>query len=477
MIFIMFCKFNNSRLIGNIAVGFGILFTGLMTMTSSVSVLSDNGVFDSVLTGFSSQPILGFLAGTVVTIIIQSASATIGILQSFSMTGAFTLGSVVPILLGVFLGAAVTTAVICSIGTKAEARRVGMFHVVYSLFKIVLIAIAMLIGCGTGLLTDYWGSTVNPGGIADFNTISNLVCAVISLPLCGFMEKISSGLVKDAKEKTKKYEANLNALDPVFFSTPALAFNSCYEALLIMIESSIKSIKLSMKLLTSYNQKDFEYIIEEERNIDLFADRISNYLVQLSSHIHEDYHIRLMDEYYKVVSEFERLGDHAVNIAEEAADIADKKYVFTENAVKELNVTCEILDNILEYTYKAFEKRDIEAARHIEPLEEVVDDLVYIMKENHLARLRAGKCSMVIDYNFQNILTNIERISDVCSNVGIAVVARVEPELAAEAHKYISRLHKGKDESFNEEYQTQHDIYFAKLEDIPTHFEVGKPQE
>ena len=464
IIFIMFCNFKNSRLAGNIAMGFGILFTGLMAMTDSVTGLSETGVFDSLFKSIGSNPFIGYLVGAAVAFILQSSSATIGILQSFSMTGLFTFGGVYAIIVGVFLGDCVTTAIVCSIGAKPDSRRVGLVNIVFNICKSILVFLGVLIAHSMGLLDRIWDAPINSGGIANANTVFNLVCAVVLLPFIGYFEKLSHVLVKDDPIPVNKYDTKLKALDPVFFSTPAIAFNSCYDALLTMLDCSILNVRKGLALLRNFDRKEFDFIKEEEMNIDLFADRISNYLVQLSGQIHEDYHIKLMDEYYKVIAEFERLGDHADNLAEEAQEIFEKGHPLSEYALKELDVASEILDKIMDYSHLAFEKRDVEAARHIEPLEEVVDDLVYAMKEDHIKRLRGGQCHIMIDNNFLNVLSNIERISDVCSNVGIAVVARVEPELAQEAHKYISRLHQGKDETFNKEYHDAHDYFFNKLE-------------
>ncbi|MBO4800033.1 MAG: Na/Pi cotransporter family protein, partial [Lachnospiraceae bacterium] len=448
----------------NIAIGFGILFTGLIAMTDSVTGLSETGAFDSLFKSIGSNPFLGYLVGAAVAFVLQSSSATIGILQSFSMTGLFTFGGVYAIIVGVFLGDCVTTAIVCSIGAKPDSRRVGLVNIVFNICKSVLVFLGVFIAHSTGLLNGIWDAPINSGGIANANTVFNLACAVILLPFIGTFEKLSHVMVKDDPVPVNKYDAKLKALDPVFFSTPALAFNSCYDALLTMLDCSILNVRKGIALLHGFDQKEFDYIKEEEKNIDLFADRVSNYLVQLSGQIHEDYHIKLMDEYYKVIAEFERLGDHADNLAEESQEIYEKGHPLSEYALKELDVASEILDKIMDYSRHAFEKRDVEAARHIEPLEEVVDDLVYAMKEDHLKRLRGGQCHIMVDNNFLNVLSNIERISDVCSNTGIAVVARVEPELAQEAHKYISRLHQGKDEEFNKEYHEAHDYFFNKLE-------------
>ena len=280
IIFIMFCNFKNSRLAGNIAMGFGILFTGLMAMTDSVTGLSETGVFDSLFKSIGSNPFIGYLVGAAVAFILQSSSATIGILQSFSMTGLFTFGGVYAIIVGVFLGDCVTTAIVCSIGAKPDSRRVGLVNIVFNICKSILVFLGVLIAHSLGLLDGIWDAPINSGGIANANTVFNLVCAVVLLPFIGSFEKLSHVMVKDDPIPVNKYEAKLNALDPVFFSTPALAFNSCYDALLTMLDCSILNVRKGLALLRNYDQKEFDFIKEEEMNIDLFADRISNFRVR-----------------------------------------------------------------------------------------------------------------------------------------------------------------------------------------------------
>ncbi|MBO4363455.1 MAG: Na/Pi cotransporter family protein, partial [Clostridia bacterium] len=217
-------------------------------------------------------------------------------------------------------------------------------------------------------------------------------------------------------------------------------------------------------LLFEYDAKVVKEIEEEEDNVDVMADRVSNYLVQLSPHISSDLHVRILDQYYKVVTEFERLSDHAMNISEVATNLHDNNSKFSDDAKYEISVLVSVINRILEYTQQAFEKRDEVAAKHIEPLEEVVDDLVNALKENHLARLRAGRCNVYMDTGFSNLMSDLERISDVCSNVGVATVVRAERDIEIKTHDYISALHQGRDETFNEEYSAAHEKYFTMLE-------------
>jgi phosphate:Na+ symporter len=219
-----------------------------------------------------------------------------------------------------------------------------------------------------------------------------------------------------------------------------------------------------MNLLHVYDEKVVEDIMEEEDNIDMLTDHLSNYLVALSPHVKEDYQVRILNEYYKVVTEFERLGDHAVNIAEMAQDLDRKNMHFSEDAIREIDVLEELIYRILDLTRQAFEKRDVEAAMQIEPLEEVVDDMVGALHDLHLERLRRGACNVDVGSSFLNLLSDLERISDVCSNVGVETLTRVNTELESKAHEFISSLHSGHDETFNERYREAHKEFFERLD-------------
>ena len=234
-----------------------------------------------------------------------------------------------------------------------------------------------------------------------------------------------------------------------------------------MLDGSIENLNKAMDMVIgSFDEKIFNEIEEEESRIDNLADCVSNYMVQLTPHIREELHIMIQDEYYKLVTEFERLGDHALNIAETARDLHSQDIEFSTLAKQEMTVAKELLGQILDFTRFAFLKRNADAARHIEPLEEVVDDMVATLHDNHLARLREGKCTLNAGIAFMELLNNIERISDTCSNVGVATIARIHPELANQTHKYISSLHQGDDADYNLQYNSARIKYFDKLGEL-----------
>lgn len=465
IILIMFISGEKSEKIGGILMGFGILFMGLLTMTGSVDVLTESGAFDGIFSGLK-NPAIGYIAGAGVAFILQSSSATIGILQAFSTAGLLTFKSIYAVLVGIYLGDCVTTAIVCSIGAKTDAKRVGIANILFNLSETVLVLVGVTIAHSLGLLDGIWNSTINSGVIANTNTIFNLGCSVLLFPLHGVYAKLSCLIIKDQKVEDSEKLKPLEGLNPVFFSTPAIAFRSVYDALNSMFDLARSNITRAISELSHYDEKIITEINADEEIVDRFTDEINDYLLKLSANVSSDQHAGILDQYYKVVSEFERLSDHAVNITETAAAINAAGTKFSDFAMSELAVLTELLNNILDYTKAAFENRDENAAKHIEPLEEVVDDMINALRDNHLRRMREGKCNPIADASFSNLMNDLERISDICSNIGVATIVRVDNSLKTQAHSYISRLHTGNDEDFNTQYQDAHDKYFQKLAEI-----------
>ena len=463
VIMVMGMKFKNSKTIGNILIGFGILFSGLLNMTGAVNSLTDAGVFDSLFRNLGSNPFLGYLTGAGVAFILQSSSAAVGILQAFSMSGILTFNAIYSVIVGIYLGDCLTTAIVCWIGARPDAKRVGVVNILYNLSKSALVLIAVAILHRLGFLDSLWNAVVNPGKIANTNTIFNLACAIALFPCINIYEKLSKKIVKDEPVVENKYKDKLDALSPAFFSTPALALRSCYDLLLTMLYAARNNIELSFSLLDQFDEAKFREVEAEEDNIDIMTDRLSKYLAALSGNLQADMHVEILNEYYKIVNEFERLGDYAMNIAETGEDMYTKGIHFSEPAMHELDVLHDLINRILNNTEEAFKRRDFNAAMAIEPLEEVVDDIVETLKVNHLARLASGKCNVYSGSDFMDTLANIERISDTCSNVGLATISRIIPEVASDSHDYIGFLHSGKDANFNDQYRKAHEEYFTRL--------------
>ena len=455
IIIIMGGRLKSSRQIGNIAIGFGILFSGLMNMTAAVNVLTESGMVEGLFTGLGNNPVLGYLTGAAVAFVLQSSSATIGILQAFSASGMLTFKAVYPVIVGVYLGDSVTTGIVCFIGASAEQKRVGIVNILFNIGKMALILIGVAILHQFGFLNGIWDKVVNSGVIANTNTVFNLAASILLFPVVGLFERTGVRLVPDDKEKPNKYQDKLDALNPMFFDTPALALRSCYDILLTLCRSSRDNIEKSFGLLEDYDEKVYEEIVEEEANLDLLTDRVSRYIVEYLPHIRDAQNAAILDQYYKVVTDFERLGDHAVNIADNAGSMHRLQKKFTKTAISELQILEDLLREILDNVDLAFGKRDVDAAFRIEPLQQVATDMVGKLKRHHLDRMSRGECDM-------------QRIADVSTNIGEATLVRVNPELADNEHDYFAALRSGQNKEYNEQFNRAYEKYkdrFRKVAD------------
>ena len=466
ILFIMAIKTPHSDTVGSITMGFGILFTGLLNMTAAVSPLGESPAFAQMFSGLADAPVLGFLAGTGVAFLIQSSSATIGILQALSMTGVLTFGSVYAIIIGVNIGDCVTTAIVCSIGSKADAKRTGVVHIIFNLCASVIIITALTVLHHAGALDGLWGQTMTSGAIANVHTIFRLSTAVLLLPVCGQFEKLSRVLVKDDQQIGENVDHELSQLDEKFFASPALALSAASDAISAMARLARTGVMSAMGVLEQYDAHTIEVINENEEHIDKLADHVDNYLIRLSPHMPSGHGSDMLNYYIQCFGEFERIGDHAVNLTENAQEFLDRSASLSPTAHQELMVLREVLGEILDYTYKAFAATDYEAARHIEPVEEVVDDLVATLRANHIRRVRDGQCTVYAGLTFLDILVNVERIADQCSNVGVFTLSMFDEHIMNNHHDYIQALHQGKDPVFNRAYQEAHDKYFGELKRI-----------
>ena len=466
IILIMGGKFKSSRSLGNIAIGFGILFSGLINMTNAVNVLTESGVIEGLFTKLGNNPVLGYLTGAAVAFILQSSSATIGILQAFSASGVLTFKAVYPVIVGVYLGDSVTTGIVCFIGADADQKRVGIVNIIFNIGKMALILIGVTILHSLGFLDWIWETVVNSGVIANANTIFNIAASILLAPFIGVFEKSSIRMVPDDKVEPNRYQDNLDALNPMFFDTPALALGSCYDTLLVQYRLARANIEKAFGLLEHYDRKVYDEIMAEEENVDMLTDRISRYIVEYLPHVRDEQHAAILDQYYKVVAEFERLGDHAVNIAENANIMHSNGRKFTDTALGEIGILEDLLREILDAVDLAFGKRDTIAAFTIEPLQEVATEMVAKLKKNHLDRMGRGECDIYADSNFENLMSDMKRIADVSTNIGEATLIRVYPELADNGHTYFTKLRSGNDQRFNSEYNKAYEKYAKRFRKV-----------
>ena len=464
IVLIMGSFFKNAKTVGNIAMGFGILFSGLLNMTGAVNTLAQSGLIERLFSGLGESPVLGYITGAGVAFMLQSSSATIGILQAFSATGLLTFKAIYAIIVGIYLGDCVTTAIVCSIGAKAEARRVGIVNILFNLSETVLVLLVVAVIHKLGLLNALWEKPVNSSIIANTNTVFNLGCAMALFPLLTTYERLSRRIVKDESVKESPFKDVIEGLNPVFYNTPALALQSCYKLLLTILSASRTNIERSFKLLEKYDPALHMQLQADEDEIDRMTDLCSKYMVSFLPHLKLPYHVSILDQYYKVNTEFERLGDHAVNIAEHATALKRSNTTFSPTALGELAVLENAILSILDETDQTFRKRDVDAAERIEPLVQVTSELISVLKRNHLKRMSTGECNVYADATFSDLMVDFRRIGAVCSNVGVATMVRVHPELADHEHLYYERLHAGDDKAFNAAYDRARQRFFSLLQ-------------
>ena len=461
---IMFIKKKGSGAVGQIAMGFGILFTGLLNMTAAVSPLSESPWFADMFLTLSDRPILGFLAGVVVAFLIQSSSATVGILQALSITGALSFSNVYSIILGIYIGDCVTTAIVCSIGSKADAKRTGIAHIIFNLSSVIIVTVVVAILHKVGALDGIWSVPITSGGIANAHSIFKIGCAILCLPFVKFLEKGAIRIIKDdPKSDVPEKFRDAELLDPALYRSPMLALSSTRKAMVKMAAAAEANYHKANSLIHNYDEKIREEIDNDEEFIDFMTDHISAYLVGFSAHAEgkiED----LANFNIKCVLEYERIGDLAVNLAEAAQELKKKDLKLSDTAVREMDVLHNALSDVLANAIAAYRDRDIEAAKRIEPVEEVVDELIEALRASHIQRLQTGECNVVAGSTFLDMLVNIERISDQCSNIGVYCMALHDRAIAEDQHGYLGRLHKGADPEFNSMYAAAREKYMNMLD-------------
>ena len=468
IVLIMTGVLRNSRSIGNIAIGFGILFSGLLNMTSAVNALQKSGMVEQLFAGLGNNPFLGYLTGAGVAFVLQSSSAAVGILQAFSASGLLTFKAIYSVIVGIYLGDCVTTAIVCSIGANREARRVGIVNILYNLSKSALVLIVIAIIHRFGLLDGLWDATVNSGMIANTNTVFNLACALCLLPVIGFHERLSDRIVGKPKTVKSKYDEVLGGLNPVFYNTPALALGSCYDALLTMLSVARQNLGRAQKQFEHFSRERYAEINTEEQQIDRLTDNVSRYLVELLPHLQSEQYTDILNQYYKQSTEFERLGDQAVKIADIAARLSENNTDFSDTCKGELKVLQSLTEDILNNAEEAFTGKDEKAASLIEPKVHVVNDLINEMTQNHLNRMSAGECSFLADAVFSNLMAEYKRIAGICSNIGMATLVRIHPELATREHLFLETLDQNGNAEYKQVLMQTRKQYFEKLRDKET---------
>ena len=461
---IMGAKKNKHKDIGRILVGFAIIMTGMSLMSDSVSPLANSPKFQEILTAFH-NPILGVLVGAGFTSIIQSSAASVGILQAFSQTGALTYGMALPIIMGLNIGTCVT-ALISSIGVNKNAKRVACIHILIKVLgTLILLPVALILQHVVQL--SIFDQTVGFVGIAVMHSIFNIATTIILLPFTPMLVKLSRIIVRDKEGGEAEVEENrLRGLDERFLKTPAVAVETCRSTTIEMANITSESINDALDLLVSdYNEEKCQSVIEAEDLIDHYEDKINSYLVRLSKSSVTGKDSRRVSKMMHCVGNFERISDHAVNLIESVQECKEKGIKFSDECINELKVISAAVSENISIAFNAYITDDLGAAHKVEPLEEVVDNLSTELKNRHIRRLQNDECTVELGYIFQDILTNLERISDHCSNIAGCLI---ETDEKTNLHAYLHDV-KENDETFRNEYRVYSERYFAKLDDVIAH--------
>ena len=416
---------NKKKDIGTILLGFAILMFGRETMSGAVAPLADNESFTSILTMFS-NPILGMLAGALLTAVIQSSSASVGILQALCLTGAVPYSTAIPIIMGQNIGTCVT-AILSSVGANKNAKRASMIHLYFNLIGTVIFMVVFY-SLNAFLHFDFLDDPASAIGIAVLHSCFNIGCAILLFPFANVLVKLATLTVKDSKgEKTNTAELpalprELVALDERFLARPAFAMELCRTAAFAMADETRKCIFLALKLLHGYEKNTADEIVAKEQLIDSYEDILGTYLVKLSSRDLSKADSQTLSILLHCTSDLERISDHAVNILDSVREMKNKKQEFSKKAMKELDVLIEAVCEIVNRTVDVFKARDIDRAAMIEPLEEVIDGLNVALRQNHIRRLRNGKCTIELGILLEDMITDLERVSDHCSNIAVCMI-------------------------------------------------------
>ncbi len=465
ILLIMFIKRGNSKTTGGIFMGFGVLFTGLMAMTGAVDPLSESPAFANMVAQFSSSPMLGLGIGLVFTVIVQSSSAMVGIVQTLASTGLITFNSMFPIIMGINIGTCVTTALVCSIGSSKDAKRTGIVHILFNLIGTVLFMAALTILRNRGVWPNLWDKIVSSGNIADFQTVFNLVTAVLLVPFTSLLVKASMMIVKPDEKQVQADERfkPLESLDPKLYVSPAMALETANEAIGTMGSIARDNLFDSIVQLTEFDEQRSVGLFATEDRLDIFADVADNFLIGLSAHTQTWEDNRQVNALMQAMSGFERIGDYATNLDEMAQKLLSQGLSFSPKARAELETLCDAIMEITDYAIHSFRDNDSKLAKKIEPLEEVIDDMVAALRDRHIDRLKAGTCTIGAGLVFLDTLTYLERVADQCSSCAILILSQENEEILKNHQEYLRMLHQGTDANYNADYAVYRERYMDRL--------------
>ena len=451
----MFAKSNKKKEIGTIFLGFAVLMFGMDIMTDAVGGLSEVEGFADLFLMFE-NPILGVLVGAVLTAVIQSSSASVGILQSLAMNGLVTYGAAIPIIMGQNIGTCIT-AILASFGTNKNARRASLVHLSFNVIgTVVWLTVFMIV---SAIFTPaLFAESASMAGIATAHSLFNLGCTIILLPLSGVLEKIAYKLIPEDKTPEK-----ISELDERLLATPAVALERSRALTLEMARIATESFADSVRCLKTYDPQIADSIREAEDKTDHYEDMIGSYLVRLSAQSLNEEEGSIASMLLKAIGDFERISDHAVNVLESAEELRDKGITFTEPAVRELDALCDATVEIISLSYRAFSESNFEVANCVEPLEEIIDQMKQFLRTQHIERLRLGSCGIEAGFVWSDLITNMERVSDHCSNIAGTLIDSTNHNM--NLHESL-KLIRGESEFYKRKYKEYSERYIGLFEGV-----------
>ena len=444
IIFKMFVKKTTYKNVGDIMLGFSILMVGMQTMSGAVSPLKESPQFVNLLTTFE-NPFMGILVGIAFTAVLQSASASVGILQALSMTGSISFAAALPITMGIGVGAA-CPVLLSSIGTNKNGKRTALIYLLNDLFGMIFWSIVFYT-VNAFVHFPFMDMNMRPVTIALMNSVFRMATILVLVPFIGLIEKFVFWLVKDDPEELED-QADFDLLEERFLAYPALAITQSHTAMNGMAKKARKNLSRSFALLKDFSQEKYNKIQEKENLIDKYEDKLGTYLMQLTGQPMNSTQTQQVSEFLHTLSDFERLGDHAVNISKVALELAEKKISFSESAQYEISVLSASIREITDLTVDAFCTDSLEMAKKVEPLRELIGMLCNELKNRHITRLREGKCEFQQGFAFNDLLTNLERIAAHCSNVAVAMIETNSSEF--DTHEYVKSVRHMRDEAYQE---------------------------
>lgn len=447
---IMFSQNEKKKDVGTILIGFAVLMFGMDMMSGAVKPLADVPEFREILLMFS-NPVLGMFAGAVLTAIIQSSSASVGILQALCSTGSVTFSSALPIIMGQNIGTCVT-ALISSIGANKNAKRAAVVHLYFNLIGTIVFMLAVYAVNGIFKL-PFWEQATNPADVAVIHSIFNVTATLLLLPFSKMLEKLAFLTIpEDMQMQTQtEEEGAVRKLDVRFLDSPGLATSQCREVTNEMANAAKKALFYALDLIEEYDEEKAKEVEKLENDVDEYEDELGTYMVRLSSKGLSEKDSQTLSLLLHNIGDFERISDHALNIMQACREMNKKQLEFSNKAMEELSVFTRAVRDIMEASVKAFENNDSGKAVHIEPLEEVIDSLNAEVKKRHIKRLRKGKCTIELGFILSDITTSFERISDHCSNIAVSILQIKDDSF--ETHEYLNALKDKDNEEFNKEYE------------------------